>query len=253
MIHTELDENGKFAEFLTCYSYKLLSTKGTITKQASCFRTLYEERPDIYIKISIRMSTKQITGTRHFCPLDEIEIVDWLNYIQKVLNFSYKIKEFKRGIIKEGWEIQIIDLFNLQRVKLITTLIRYLYEDSYPYIVWDVLQLKNLQDYKKINPINLFNIVSQIYKEEAYTTVHSIHNFYTIQEPITDKRLKDWISNEDSLNSLGTPESDIRVELNKEEMVHLYPFNTEKFIKKFPERKATYDKILKIFKFTFGI
>lgn len=253
MIDIKLDKNNYFDDFFTSYSYKYISYRGTSEKKAICFNKLYNDHPNVHVQISIGISTKVMHGTRHFCPLDEVEIMDWINYIRRILSFSSTIKKLKNSIIEEGWEIKVITPFNPQKVKLLTTLIRYLYEDSYPYIVWDVLQLKGLQEYLIINPINLFNIVSQVYRREPHNIIHCIHSFDTIYDPISDVMLMGWETSTNSLNNLGVSRSNIKVKLNKDEVIHLYPFSTEKFIEEFPKRKAIYDRILKVFKQTFGI
>ncbi len=187
------------------------SVHGTANKQMdseACFYYVFngKEYQNNYYKIIIYRGLNMIKKTYdNGCFLEKSELHHHISILKHIFDFTFNIEECVNKNLDPYYELSLhISGANLIH-RFILTWIRYVYEFPYNLYILDVNNMKTIDTFKYVNPINLFNIVASSYSEG--NTGHMLVSPYRAAKLMKYNSLKNRIceliaNNEDSLNDV---------------------------------------------------
>lgn len=157
-------ESERYANLHTVF--KSTGVKAQSLGARACFGKVLKYTSGVMHNTYTIITFKSLIYQRNnLCIYTKEEIEKYLNYIAGFIPFKFSVTEFERNneaeqLLKEAhFEIFVdIDGPHIKHV-FILTLIRYLYEAPYKYILLEAFRMKSIPEFSKINLLNLYNVI----------------------------------------------------------------------------------------------
>lgn len=162
----------KYLNYATTYAYQLripdkevFKLRECRMKKSACFSDLFyglsqapktkKTKFNIILKIchSDRVLKQNADNQLVVMPLEDI--VFWLNYIKKIISYTYTISDKK-----DEYRIQLKGQLPPIEIKILTSLVRYIYEAPYSLVLAEAIQLYKLRVFGRENLFNIYSIMS---------------------------------------------------------------------------------------------
>ncbi len=157
-------ETERYANLHTVFSST--GTKAQSLGARACFGNVLKYTSGVMHNTYTIITFKSLIYQRNnLCIYTKEEIENYLNYIASFIPFEFRVTEFERNdkaeqLLKEAHFEIFVDI-NGPHIKhvFILTLIRYLYEAPYKYILLEAFRMKSIPEFSKINLLNLYNVI----------------------------------------------------------------------------------------------
>lgn len=192
----------KFLNFLTWYK-----SEGDVPlnmKKEVCFSHIFHMRPVGLEKKNIINNTYTIRVFYDGSCLEERynnHCFLALGDIKRYLNQGKKHHPFKYTINKQNrfYDIVITVKGTVLAHKFILSYVRYLYETPFSLYLYEAVKLKKeCEEFKKLNYLNIFNIIgASVPNYTNGTDIHAIGSTYTFKKLLTCEQIKQQLKNTD--------------------------------------------------------
>lgn len=181
----------KFLEFCTKYSSEG-DCNVNLGKHA-CFGRIFDgerHQKNLY-KLHVYYRG-HLQNNDNNCLLDEEQIKQYINEINKFFKFEYTLKNSKTGFTL----VFTIDAPIVYH-KIVLSWLRYLYEFPYNVTLYELFKVKEEKGFKRLTILNLFNLIGSTMNCTKHGTfIHSIGVFSHWKKLITYKDFKKRIEQE---------------------------------------------------------
>lgn len=174
------------------------SCKGDVNKPMggeACFGAVFRSNLDVMkntYEIHVYKGVQLLAKNQdNACFLELPQIYKHINILKNILNFKYKIKEEINKDLIPYYNVFFTYEGSMLEHRLILTWIRYLYEFPYNMYLRDIVKLKQINEFSKINPINLFMYLSC--SRPLGRDIHSIFDFHYLYKPMHYNDIKSRI------------------------------------------------------------
>lgn len=149
--------NFRYARY--CTIYRAIGTRNVINddlkQRRSCFHAVYpgfkqRVKQKITIVLFKNMNGVRRTADNNYCPFTKKQIREHLEYMKTYFNYEYVLNERN-----DTYEIEITVACIGIYLRMLLTWLRYLYECPNNFILYDVLKLKEMDEFKDIDPMCL--------------------------------------------------------------------------------------------------
>lgn len=225
---------------------------GTINKKMgneACFSYVFggpEYMSNTYKILIFRGLSRAKRSKDNNCFLDKNQLHHHISIVKKLFGFTFSIEEKLNKDMESYFEVTLIMSGNKMNHKFILTWIRYSYEFPYNMYIVDVYRLKKEEEFKYVNPINIFNIIAG-----CYYTGNSGHmltfpgNMYKVTKTNSLRNSLKKVSN-DKWSRLNNVFTRVNVDLNPSNCTEDYAKWEDSFKDRTLEYIKFYKKIKKL-------